>query len=918
MMIVNLKEVGLLLAAVAVAGVALGQERPAGAYVVPARVDINSGIPLGGIGTGTLELRADGYFHNWTIFNNGGWAGKRPASQAGVRPDVGPGRYKFFLGVADPADFSRTVAIRSLGLRGDQTDLYRQAYIKNVQGIDFETWYPVTRLHYRDDALPVKVSAEAFSPFIPYDSRASGTPGMHMVFEIKNTSDRPQKVALAAVLDNPLAWTEKARELSNSLVSHGDTTYLTMRTDAQPTNKTTIGSLCLSMTGGQPSWNSGMFDVYARSSWCSSGWLFDKEAVYLSWSQELREKLQLSNTDGCADPSQYFRCTDQQIDQMPIEDVRGWIARLKGDALVTRVADELDRTDPAILKTDVGLRGFLKDVSHRLTVLAGKQRERSLWGTGALCSTMTLAPGETKEVRFTLSWFFPHHISMHEREMGHNYVNWFADAEAVNQYLTSNYKQHRSKTEVFARTLADTTLGGDMAFCWSSQLATLVRSSWWDKDGAFAIWEGIGCCGLSTMDINYQGTFPLLALFPDIELGQIERLASFQKPNGQVPHSYYQDTAKVDEGWFRVDMNPQFVMMIARDYLWTHDQGFLKRMWPHVLNAMKFTGSLDSDADGLPDTDCGVQTYDQWHMSGSPSYIGSLWIGALNAGVRLADEMKDTAQRDQWQALLAKATATFDRRQWNGEYYNLWVSTNQVSELCMSDQISGEWFTRLIGLPAVLAPDHVQSAVSAVLKYNFTPEQGLLNAANPPGRRQMMVRHNYQVPACWTGIEYAFASLLMDLGRYKEGQQIVASIHDRYVRSGREWNHIECSDYYARALSSWATLLAATGFKIDVPKGILTVAPTVPAGDFQAPWVSTTGYGVLKRQGRKLQLACVEGKLELKALRINGNPQGPVVAELDGRKLGAEMSREDGLMVLRFKKPLVLTGGQSLDIGSPR
>jgi hypothetical protein len=158
----------------------------------------------------------------------------------------------------------------------------------------------------------------------------------------------------------------------------------------------------------------------------------------------------------------------------------------------------------------------------------------------------------------------------------------------------------------------------------------------------------------------------------------------------------------------------------------------------------------------------------------------------------------------------------------------------------------------------------------------------------------------------------------MDLGRYKEGQQIVASIHDRYVRSGREWNHIECSDYYARALSSWATLLAATGFKIDVPKGILTVAPTVPAGDFQAPWVSTTGYGVLKRQGRKLQLACVEGKLELKALRINGNPQGPVVAELDGRKLGAEMSREDGLMVLRFKKPLVLTGGQSLDIGSPR
>ena len=29
-----------------------------------------SGIALGGLGTGSAELRKDGSFHNWTCFNN--------------------------------------------------------------------------------------------------------------------------------------------------------------------------------------------------------------------------------------------------------------------------------------------------------------------------------------------------------------------------------------------------------------------------------------------------------------------------------------------------------------------------------------------------------------------------------------------------------------------------------------------------------------------------------------------------------------------------------------------------------------------------------------------------------------------------------------------------------------------------------
>ena len=44
----------------------------------------NSGVPLGGLGTGSVELRRDGYFHEWQMLNNAPW-GAGPALD--VPPD---------------------------------------------------------------------------------------------------------------------------------------------------------------------------------------------------------------------------------------------------------------------------------------------------------------------------------------------------------------------------------------------------------------------------------------------------------------------------------------------------------------------------------------------------------------------------------------------------------------------------------------------------------------------------------------------------------------------------------------------------------------------------------------------------------------------------------------------------------------
>ena len=71
--------------------------------------------------------------------------------------------------------------------------------------------------------------------------------------------------------------------------------------------------------------------------------------------------------------------------------------------------------------------------------------------------------------------------------------------------------------------------------------------------------RGLGCCGLSTTDVDYQGSFPVVALFPELKLSQMKRIVALQNALGQVPHNIAGSFDQIDvSGFGRVDMNPQF------------------------------------------------------------------------------------------------------------------------------------------------------------------------------------------------------------------------------------------------------------------------------------------------------------------------------------------------------------------------
>jgi uncharacterized protein (DUF608 family) len=870
-----------------------------------------SGVPLGGIGAGSIEIKPDGALRDWLIFNMGDWDPWLPPGQTqSPNPGVTDDSLAFFLWVKPRGE---APVCRRLNVCGEQQELYSLGWAQCVDAIEFSGEFPRARLNYIDETLPVEIRSEFFSAFIPHQSRASGTPGFHVVFTIANCGKRPVTCSLMAKLHNPLASSapdNAARKLSNRILISGQTCCLIMRTEAQLAQRETLGSLALSFQGGQPSYIVEDFGRYLGN----GGWFRGPfGATFQSFLVPFRQSGRLPSLPPAGCPANLLRLSNSQINALTTQQASELIAKLGQTPSLRSVLDIAEKVDPAYVH---GRRrkSTLLELRDVLDQYAGQDRAALDFGNAALCTTFSLDPGQKMEIPAAFSWYFPYHISARGPELGHQYEHWFSDALEVNQFLAENVEEHRQKTAVFASALAS-NLPAAMRFSWSAQLSTLLKSTWWLRDGRFAVFEGLGCCGFETVDVTYQGSAPILALFPDLEKSQMELTARNQRANGQVPHTFEPDFDSVDPGgWGRVDLNPQFIMLACRDYLWTGDKKYLMRMWPRALRALAYMESLDEDGDGLPERNTRLNTYDQWAFQGTPSYIGSLWLGAYVAAKRMALDVGDHDARRKIGDLLGRAKASFDKKLWNGSYYNLWFNQGVADACCMTDQISGIWFTSLAGLEPALPAKRVRQVLAKIFRENFDPEQGLVNSSYPAGSVPRFPAYmNPQATANWTGIEYAAAAFFLDYGMQEAALAVVEAVHRRYARAGRWWNHVECGDHYYRAMGSWCTLVAATGFKPDQAASRLQIAPRFTPLD--APWFSGRGFGRVRYAPGMLTLSCLAGEVEFRSLIT---PVRAPRACLNGRGLSGNVAAQAGLWRIDFDKTVTMTPGTELAVAGLR
>ncbi len=801
-----------------------------------------SGIALGGIGAGSVELFPDGEFHSWLIANQ-----PRITKVCFERKeDDGEGSTGALSFYVREQKADGRIIVRKLGMKTDADDFtYRMfSWNKPIEKIEFDGRFPEAALKYIDSALSCRLSLKAASPFVPHNSDISATPGFYMNFTVENPTDSVLDISLLGTLVPDMANKTEGNKSSLHKTDDGAAVFIE---PAEASASPACGNLCLSAGGdGEKSYVTADYFRFMREYIaCSDTDLgVTQESVLFGF----REKGRLPNSEigVCPEriPENPSALSDEELDNLFCEYEKYSFSQ----SILSRIR-YIKPDFPASREEKIKFFGCDED-----------KRRGDDFGACALCSNIKLQPGEKKSIRFILTWYFPNHFSPNGERIGHYYENLYANALDANRFLEKNFDSIFSSAVSFSELMYKTSLPEAYPDAWTSNLSQLVKDSVYLKNGNFGLWEGLGYCGLHTTDITYHASFSLISLFPDLQKKQMLMGAKYQREDGRVHHSFKPDMLGVNDGFDRVDMNMQFVLMVLRDYLFTGDREYLTALWNNVRAAMDSSLLLDTDNDGLPDSDTKRNTYDAWNFSGTPVYIAVLWLAALKAAVIIADKLGNKEHSDKWSCILRKGKKSLEEKLWNGEYYNLWRNEDETDESLMTDQLDGEWFLRMTGLSGNIPDDRVRLVLEVIFRHNFDAEQGLLNATVPENKKTSLHTHkNCQTTAVWTGIGYAFSALALSVGAREIADAEICSIAENQMRFGYFWDHWECGHHYTRPMSSWSTLIAASGMAVDRENKRLSFRPAEKNIAFPLILPDVLAY-VLVTDG-KVDVQCLSGEL---------------------------------------------------------
>jgi uncharacterized protein (DUF608 family) len=209
----------------------------------------------------------------------------------------------------------------------------------------------------------------------------------------------------------------------------------------------------------------------------------------------------------------------------------------------------------------------------------------------------------------------------------------------------------------------------------------------------------------------------------------------------------------------------------------------------------------------------------------------------------------------------------------------------QLGAGCLVDQLVGQFVAHVCGLGHLLDAKNVRKTLRSIMRYNFKrgfhghfnhmrsfvlgDESALLMATYPKGRRPEMPFPYYN--EVMTGFEYAAAVHMLYEGQTDIGLECIQAVRDRYDGKKRSpFNEAECGHHYARAMASWAAVLALTGFQYSGVEQSMTFVRK----DGVHFWSNGYAWGTCRqkasKRGLKVELSVLHGTLSLKRFAVSG------------------------------------------------
>ena len=840
-------------------------------------------FPLGGVAAGSLGLGGRGQLVNWEIFN-------RP--NKGFRPVYAFPAIWAQAGNGKPV--ARVLESRILPPYEGQDGLGsgNVAGLSRLESATFTGEYPLAHIDFEDRSLPVRVELDAFSPFIPHEPDDSGLPVAILRYRVTNPGREAASVGIAFSIENPVSTKEEKDDDARQKSDAGRKNEY--RAEAG------IAGLVMSNTA-------------------------------LEADDPMKGELVLAaSVNGGAEVSHW----------------EGWPAGRWWNA-------PLHFWDQFAKSGDLGAQ----PEPHNMV--------------GVLCMKRLIPAGQTANFEFLLGWRFPNRTpdwmgweapqGEGKTIIGNFYAARFKSAWEAVQYTAEHLHDLEARTRMFTNAMRLSTLPAAVKEAACANLSTLATTTCFrTADGEFHAFEGsddtAGCCfGNCTHVWNYETATAFL--FPQFARSLRRSAFGFSMDDaGAIHFRQLLPEGKGRSGFAAADGQMGQIIHAWLDWKICGDEALLKSTWPRAKKALEFAwvpGGWDANRDGVME---GVQhnTYDVEFYGPNP-LCGIYYLGALRAGDEMARAAGDAGSAETYRKLFEQGSQWIDANLFNGEFYvqkvrgfrkdeiannlrsdmgadNTETPEYQVGGGCLADQLIGQYLAEAGGMGPLVSPENIRRALRSIYKYNYKPtladhdnvertyalnEEAAVVVCDYGKAERSHIPFPYYAEA-WTGQEYLVAALMMNWGMVKEGVECVENIRARYDGEKRNpWDEPECGHHYARALSSWSTVIALSGFLYDGVAAAVVAVPKIPRDNFECFWSTGTGWGTYSQQrqaGRtEFVLKVLKGQLACRSCEIAA-PGGAASVESLGKLVENVLERRGERLVVRLAQTLLLAANDEIRI----
>ncbi len=776
-------------------------------------------FPLGGVAAGSVSLGGRGQLRDWEIFN---------------RPDKGNNLSyalpSIWAQVGDTKPVAHVLEARYQPPYEGEDGLGSQNApgLSRLAAARFTGEFPLARIDFIDDSLPVEVSLEAFSPFIPHEPDDSGLPVAILRYRVKNPHARPARVAIAWSIDNPVGKpVGKDDKRMNEFRSGGALAGLVMTNPSLADSDVMRGSFALGvMNGGTGSLSH--LKGWPAGRWWNSPLLFwddftaDGELGPEPERSSAVGAVCLKRTIAAGQSADYefllawhfpnrtpARCGWRAPKGEENTVIGNWYATKFADAWA--VAEYAAQNLPGLEKRT---RMFVN--AMRESTLPPVVREAAMANLSTLRSTTSF---RTADGEF-------HGFEGVDDKLG----CCFGNCTHVWNYETST--AHIFPT--FARSLRKASFGYSQDEQGAMHFRQLLPDG--KERSGFAAADGqMGQIVHAYLDWSLTGDREwLTGIWPKVKKGI--------------------EFAWVPGGW---DANRDGVMEGVQHN--TYDVEFYG---PNPLCGVYYLAALragEEMARAVGETEFA----EECHMLFAS---GSAWMDAhLFNGEYYEQQIRSFHNGEIAKSLRSDMGADDPE---HPEY--------QVGKGCLVDQLLGQSLADVCGLGPLLKPENIRRTLESIYKYNFKRSF----ARHDNVQRTFVLNDEAALVVCdyaktvrpripfpyfaevFTGLEYATASHMLFAGMRNEGVECIAAVRRRYDGERRNpWDEAECGHHYARAMAAWSGVVALSGFRYNA--GQLSIEPPGKVADFRSFWATGTGWGVFTKRAGKTEVRVLGGHLPI-------------------------------------------------------